>query len=68
MSVRDLCAHAQPLPPPPPAPAGAGLYEQAASAFDRAVSLSPNYAFARANRAVVTFQLGRDTESIKEMR
>ena len=45
-----------------------GKYAEAEVYYARAMALSSSFAFTAANRAEALFQLGRDSEAIKELR
>lgn len=48
--------------------AGKGEWQQAAEYYGKAASMSPEYAFARANKSLALYQLGQTTEAMREMR
>jgi tetratricopeptide (TPR) repeat protein len=48
--------------------AGKGEWQQAKTYFYRATELEPGFAFARANYALILYQLGETTEAIRQMK
>jgi tetratricopeptide (TPR) repeat protein len=48
--------------------AGKGEWQQAKTYFYRATELEPGFAFARANYALILYQLGDTTEAIRQMK
>lgn len=48
--------------------AGAGRWGEAVGYYDRAYKLSPQFAFAGANRALALYQAGEEGRAVKEMR